>query len=532
MAALLVVLAACGGDDDGGDSSSGGNGENGGETAGSGSSGDDVCTEERVGGELTVGQSSGLAGFDPAMTTGTRDSGGTELTAIFDTLMRVDPETSEVVAHVAESLEPDDDGSEWTLTLREGVTFGNGDPLTGEAVIASIERLEGATVAAANFAALITNMEAPDERTVVFTLDAPWGDFPYFLAMGGGMIVNTAAVDEVGDEAFNLEPPEGAGVGPFVLERFAPDEEVVMRARDDYWGGPVCVETVTFVTPGADDARYEALQLGEIDLTVLAEPRVVEQAHQDDRPGITGYGNGNQLMINTRPGRPGEDVRVRQAIAAAIDVDTIDERAYEGTATVSGSVVHPDTPLYTDGLGGPEYDLDRARELVEEAKADGWDGSLGFVSIDSPTSTEVSITVEAMLEAVGMDVTVESVAVTDLVERITTDQDFDVTAWSLDVLPEAPWSGVDRNLRSDSPTNRTGYADEDFDAALAELRAASTVEERRDGLAAVQEVWNETVPGVVYSHDEEFLTWTDEVHGLRLTREGVAMLDDAYVDAE
>jgi peptide/nickel transport system substrate-binding protein len=531
LVAVSLLFAACGGDDDGGDSAAGGD-ESASSSSDGGSGGDDVCTEDRVGGELTVGQTGDLNGFDPAVITGaSRDSGGAELTAIYDTLMRSNPETGEIEPHVAESLEPSDDLAEWTLTLREGVTFGNGDPLTGEAVIASIQRLDGADVAAANFAALITNMEAPDERTVVFTLDAPWGDFPYFLASAGGMIVNTAAVDEVGEEAFNTEPPVGAGVGPFQLVRYAPDEEVVMEAKPDYWGGPVCVETVRFITPGDDTTRLEALELGEIDVTILAEPRVVARARDDEgRPGFTGYGNGSQLMINAREGHPGEDVRVRQALAAAIDPQVISERVNEGHSVATSAIVHPDSPLYSDGLGESLVDADRAQELVEEAKADGWDGSIELLSTDTPAAEESAITVEAMLEAAGIEVSVEHLPVADMVERVSVDQNFDVTSWSLNVLPEAPWSGIDRNLRSDSPTNRTGYANEDFDAALAELRGAGTVEERQAGIAAVQEVWDETVPGVMFQQDEEFLTWADGVHGVRLTREGVAMLDDVYVD--
>jgi peptide/nickel transport system substrate-binding protein len=527
LVAASLLFAACGGDGGDGDES-----ESSGSDGGNAPAADDVCTEERVGGELTVGQTGDLNGFDPAVITGaSRDSGGAELTALYDTLMRTNVETGEVEPHVAESLEPNDDLSEWTLTLREGVEFGNGDPLTAEAVIASIQRLEGADVAAANFVALITNMEATDERTVVFTLDAPWGDFPYFLASAGGMIVNTAAVDEVGEDAFNLEPPPGAGVGPFELVRYAPDEEVVMQAKDNYWGGPVCVETVRFVTPGDDATRLEALDLGEIDVTVLIEPRIVAQARDDEgRPGYTGYGNGLQYMINAREGHPGEDERVRQAIAAAIDPETINERVNEGTAVATSSIVHPDSALHSEGLDESLYDPDQAEELVEEAKADGWDGRIDLLGIDSPTSEEISITIEAMLEAVGMEVTVDNVPTADLIQRVSVDQNFDVTGWSLNVLPEAPWSGIDRNLRSDSPTNRTGYANDDFDAALADLRQAGTVDERRDAIAALQEIWNETAPGVMYQQDEEFLTWSDRVHGVRLTREGVAMLDDVYVD--
>jgi peptide/nickel transport system substrate-binding protein len=532
LVALSLVFVACGGggdgdsDDDGGDDASSASG-------GGGASGaDDVCTEDRVGGELTVGQTGDLNGFDPTVITGaSRDSGGAELTAIYDTLMRSNPETGEIEPHLAQSLEPNDDLTQWTLRLREGVEFGNGDPLTAEAVIASIQRFEGADVAAANFVTFITGMDATDERTVVFSLDAPWGDFPYFLASAGGMVVNTAAVDEAGAEAFNTDPPPGAGVGPFQLVRYAPGEEVVMEAKDDYWGGPVCVQTVRFVTPGDDTTRLEALDLGEIDVTVLVEPRVVAQARDEEgRLGFTGYGNGSQLMINARPGHPGEDVRVRQAMAAAIDPEVISDRVNEGQGVATTAIVHPDSPLYSDGLDRELVDPDRAEELVEEAKADGWDGRLSLLTPDTPGAQEISITVEALLEAVGMDVTVDNPSIADMIQRVTVDRDFDVTAWSLNVLPEAPWSGIDRNLRSDSPTNRTGYANDDFDAALADLRQAGTVEERREAIAAIQEIWDETIPGVMYQQDEEFLTWSDRVHGVRLTREGVAMLDDVYVD--
>jgi peptide/nickel transport system substrate-binding protein len=108
-----------------------------------------------------------------------------------------------------------------------------------------------------------------------------------------------------------------------------------------------------------------------------------------------------------------------------------------------------------------------------------------------------------------MTVAVTNVPTADLIRRVITDKNFDVTTWSLNVLPEAPWSGIDRNLRSDSPTNRTGYANPDFDAALAELRKATTVDQKKAALADVQKVWNATFPGVMYQQDEEFLTRGD-----------------------
>ena len=154
FAALLVVLgllaAACGDDDDGG---AAGEAEAPSDEAEESEvtatpAEDEVCTEERQGGELTMGVQLMAIGLDPTVALGTGVAGATEITAIYDTLMRYNPDTGEIDPHVAESLEPNDDFTQWTLTLPEGITFGNGDPLTAEAVQFSVDRLKNATVAA------------------------------------------------------------------------------------------------------------------------------------------------------------------------------------------------------------------------------------------------------------------------------------------------------------------------------------------------------------------------------------------------
>jgi peptide/nickel transport system substrate-binding protein len=344
------------------------------------------------------------------------------------------------------------------------------------------------------------------------------------------MIVNVNVVNAKGDQAFNLDPT-GAGVGAFELVKFVPNESVEMKGKTDYYGGPVCIDTLRFTVIADETARYEALKLGEIGGAVLAVPRTVHEARDvDKRPGLVGYGNNLQFMVNARPGSPGENPLVRQAVAAAIDPDIINQRVNDGTATSSRAIVHPDTALYTPGMEGPQPDPAQAKQLVEQAKAAGWDGNIRLQNSDTPAAREISLTAQGMLQAAGMNVELTNVPVAEHISRVTTEKNFDIASWSLNVLPEAPWSGIDRNLRSDSPTNRTGYANAEFDAALAKLRAATTVDQKKAALAEVQEVWNATAPGVMFQQDEEFLTWGDKVHGMKLTREGVAMLDDVWIE--
>jgi peptide/nickel transport system substrate-binding protein len=430
---------------------------------------------------------------------------------------------------MAESLEPNDDGSVWTLELRDDVSFGNGDPVDAAAVVASIQRLAGSRVSAAGFMALITSMETPDANTVVFTLNAPWGDFPYFLASTGGMIVNAKVAASMTPEAFNLNPT-GAGAGPYELARFAPGESVDLVAKDDYWGGPVCIEDVKVIAPDGDQALYDSMKLGEIQLATMSEdPRWSAAAQEDGFPGVGAVSQVSQLMINTRPGTPGSDVRVRQALAAAIDLDLINERIYNGTGQFASSIVPEDSPL-SKGVPGPEYDPERAKQLVAEAKAAGWDGTINLNYGNSPPGPEESVLVEAMLVAAGFDPTIESLATPDLVSRVVNEKNFEVTTWSLNVLDAAPWARLDTNLRSDSSTNRSAYGDPRMDAALAELRRATTTEEKADAIAAMQVVYNETVPGVLMRHTVEWITWDESVHGVKPTREGVAMLDKAWIE--
>jgi peptide/nickel transport system substrate-binding protein len=511
VALALLAGAGCGSGDDGGESAD--------DSPASASCGD------TSGGSLTVGLAAADSrGFDPAVITGGGgNTGGYEMTALFDTLMRWNPESAEFEPHLAESLEADDDVTQWTLTLRPDVTFGNGDPLDAAAVIASIERFDGADVSAASFYDLIESMEATDDRTVVFTLDGPWGGFPYFLAGPGGMVVNAALVEEIGADALNADPPAGVGAGPFVLTRYAAGEDIEMAANEDYWGGDVCVDELRIISLADDQTTYETLRLGEADVAFIRDSRVIAQAQEGGMSGVGELSQGEQLMINVRPGTAGEDLRVRQAIAAATDMDLVNDRAREGTANAAATIVPPDSPLFADGMTAPGYDAERAAELVEEAKADGWDGQVDLVC--SELYEEESIAIEGLYEGVGMEVDVSILATPDLIDRIVTERDFDVACWSLNVLPASPWARVDGNLRSDSETNRTAYAEPDMDAALQQLRVASTPEDTQDAIAAVQDVWNETLPGVMYAHSEEWVFWNDDVEGVAVNREGAANLD-------
>jgi len=533
LVALAVVAGACGDDGDDADARAGTSPASPAATteAQEGSS-DEQCTEERKGGSLTFATVVRTTALDPIIALGSGGAGGIELSALYDNLLRYDPATGEFEPHVAESFSSNEDRTEWTVKLRPGITFGNGDPLTADAVKFSFERMATARVSSSALAATVETMTVVDPLTIVFRLKAPFGQFPYVLAEDTGAIVNPNVVNERGAEAFNMNPT-GAGVGPFELQRFAPGEEVVMKAKDDYWGGPVCIDTLRFVSiPGAA-GTYEAFTNGEVDMAYLSEPLVVAKAEEDGAQGYTNIANASTLLfmnIGVRnTSSPLEDIRIRRAVVAAIDVDLINTRVYEGHGLTTSALIWEDSPLYT-GAEGPAYDPDLARRLVDEAKGAGWDGHLRLIGSNVPLMHNLAITVEGMLEAVGMEIDVETLEPTEASRRILIEPDFDLGISGMSIYESSPYARLDQ-FETGSVRSRTGLSHPDMDAALDELRRAASREEKQAAIAEIQRVWNEDVPSAVIASAKELVATHDHVRGVVYSRDTVPLFHQAFVVA-
>jgi peptide/nickel transport system substrate-binding protein len=523
--ALGLIAAACGGSDGSSeDPGSTGTTAAGGQTA-------DACTEDRVGGSLTMGVYSENISMDPTVSAGYGVSGGIELAAVYDRLMRYEPTSGEWVPQMAESLEPNADFTVWTLTLRDGVTFGNGDLVTTEAVVHSIERARADTVRSGirALARQAGTMAVVDDLTMTFTLPTPWPGFPTVLADEAGMVVNPAVVDSMDPAAFALDPA-GAGAGAFEVERFVPGDEIVMTAKDDYWGGPVCIEQLRFVFVPGGAATYEAFGLDELDVALIRDPLVAADVADDGVANFSTLVNmGEAILINAGQGGnpvPTSDVRLRQAVAHAIDPEQLAARAWEGNGLPTSAVLS-EPSLYFDGGEGPAYDPAKARALVDEVKAEGaWDGSLRLVC---PQRPEFDLALEAMLEAGGFDVALNNtLTIADAITSVRVNGDYDVACWGLDADDPDLWRRLNDNLNS--ANSRTGYASPEMDAALAALRGAMGIDETKAAMDQVQEVWNATVPAAPVAGVEQVVIYDDDVRGLLPTSKSVVLFSEAYLE--
>jgi peptide/nickel transport system substrate-binding protein len=311
---------------------------------------------------------------------------------IFDTLLYYDNDGS-IQPAAAERWEYSDDGLTLTLTLREDMTFSTGDPVTSEAVKATLERTRDTAGPQQSNLAALASIDTPDDHTVVLNLSEPDPNLLVALSFGSGVIGDPATL---GESRTALDP---VGSGPYVLDRekTVDGSSYVLERRDDHWNADAYpFKTVTVRAIEDRTALFNALLTGELDAGTVD----ATQAKQIEGAGlkitrIDGTGVG-ALILADRDGAVAPelaDVRVRQAINMAFDKETIVDKIYLGLGSPSSQIYNPASDAFVDGLDSVyDYDPERAVELLAEAGyGDGFTLTLPanlFVQQIQPTITQ------------------------------------------------------------------------------------------------------------------------------------------------
>lgn len=479
--------------------------------------------EPAEGGTLRVTLPAAPFGLDPTVASLGVTTGGAPLTAIYDTLLRWDPESGEYSGQLAESIEHDEDFSTWTLKLRDDVTFTDGTPLNADAVEFSIARMKDARGSAGTYPGYIESYEKPDEHTVVFNMVDPLSNFDALLAGELGYVVSPTAVN-ADPEGFNTKP---VGAGPFVVERFAPDSELVLARNEDYALNDVPLDGIRFVWNPEQGASVDKLLAGETDMAMLTSIPEEVKAIEAGYPANTQLVAGSGLAINSDPARefPGDDPRVRQAISLAIDRDAVNQRVNRGEGIMGNFLFPPDSRL---GVDTPfsEFDDEEAKRLVEEVKAEtGWDGSFELLT---PLPDDYALAYQALLNNVGFKVTIDQVpSFLELVSRTNLGRNFDVSIHVMTTYETNVYQALNRTLSSESRSNYLGYKNPEMDALLDELRAAD-VDEQKAVLEEIAAMWQEEMPFVLTGAQPFTTVTSKKVGGLVSTVNGLILFGEAF----
>lgn len=389
---LVLVAAACGGggsDSKTSDTTSGGSSDEG---------------KPVSGGKVTYALEGGTTNFClPSAQLAI--SGILVVESVYDTLTVPTNDPNVYAPYLAKSITHNDDYTQWTITVRDGVTFQDGTPLNADAVKKNIDAWTKGVLLGFVFQNIASTAVQGD--AVVVTTKVPWVAFPAFLWSTGRVGIAAPA---------QLDSPDCdtkmIGTGPFKLDSFDPTTgNVSVSKNPNYWRkGLPYLDGINFIVQEESSQRWSGLEGGQFDITHgsggndLSKAQAISGVQTDLEP--KGRQEISQTLVNvTRP--PLDDIDARKAVALAVDRDKLNLIDQKGAARYANEVVDTDVTGYVENSGFPaKQNVAEAKKLVAKVKAKN-NGKFAFTiatTFDQSTQTLFK-EVKRQLAQVGIDVT-------------------------------------------------------------------------------------------------------------------------------
>ena len=369
---------------------------------------------------------------------------------VFDRLFetRVQDGTAQVVPSLCTEFKVSEDGLTYDFTLREGVVFSNGNPLTASDVQYTFERLlilanqntdiplevAGGQELMDGKAESLSGFTVRDDTHFSVQLNAPNAGFPAELSAPAMSVVDRESMAD----GFGTEPAATLGTGPYRVTEWVTNDHYTLEYNDRYWGAEPSVKKVIVRVISDANTQNLMFQNGELDLIDLQnqDSAIVESQYKAAGARIVSVPKvGLTFLALNENNEFLKDVAVRKAIGMALDVDTLIAGLYNGDARRENGVIPSGVWAHNDSLEGYPYDPEAAKNLLKEAGYE--EGQIAFeLSMDSAASGTVQLVYEnisQMLEKTGIKATVKSydhAAWLDL--RMSGKMDSFIARWGMD----------------------------------------------------------------------------------------------------
>lgn len=390
---------------------------------------------------------------------------------------------------------------QWTVTLREGLTFHSGAVVDADAVRASLERSRSLNSLASN---LLTGVRitVTDPLTLVFDTDDPSPFLDFTLSHYELQIHNAAAYEagEAGESTADL-------TGAFQVVEFIADQELTLERNPDWWGAAPTFERIVVQRISEEQSRAQIALAGQADIIDQLPPDSLGQVEASDLVTLAGAPAANTVAVYVNPDSPSApalgDPRVRQALAWALDRDEVAELAGEGLTEASSSWL-ASNPAFPEAKeqGYTHQNLERAGQLLDDA---GWLlGSDGHRAKDGErlrfrlqtwgTEGPTGEVIQSQWEALGVTVELSYVDSTLLTQaRERNDWDAQTAAWT--TLGDVP-SLISTQFGPDGAANYGRYDVPEVPGLVQRARTAASEEERRAAILELNELMVEVLPSI------------------------------------
>lgn len=471
-----------------------------------GGQGNNGKTGEPVkGGEITVGIAQDLDdSLDPHQTVaaGTREV----LFSIFEGLVKPNSD-GEMIPAVAEKYTLSEDGTTYTFTLREGVKFHNGQTVTAEDVVYSINRCaavpEGQEKPLVAAFSAVKSVEALDEKTVAVTIAQRDLEFISYM---------TAAIIPADYENQDTAP---VGTGPFKFVSRTPQQDFVMERFEDYWGAPAWLDKVTYKICENADALVMNLNGGSIDLCAHLTSAQASQLNQNFQV-LEGTMNLVQAIYLNNQAKPFDNQMVRQALCYAIDRQGIMDMVADGHGTAVGSSIYPAFTKYflPELVDKYPHSVEKAKELLAQAGyPDGFDMTISVPNNYQPHMDTAEVVAEQLREA-GINVTIQPVEWSTWLDTIYNGRQFQATVVGVDAANMTARAMLER-FTSDYGKNFINYNNPAYDALFQKAINAQDEAEQTDLYKQMETMLADTAANVYIQDLCDLVAMRQDLGGLK-----------------
>ena len=450
------------------------------------------------GGSVKVGMTQDLVSLDPhqASDAGTRNV----VFNIYEGLVKPTAD-GDLVPAVAESYEIAEDGMAYTFTLRDGIKFHNGENVTTEDIVYSLERYAEIQGEGSAFS-VIESIEATDDKTVVITLKEKNTEFLPQLT--------TAIIPKSVEDAAKTP----VGTGPFKFESYTPGQKLVLTKFEDYWQeGKPYLDSVEFDVIPTVESAYMQLQSGSIDILNYLTIDQVEALDKNKFNVVTGSMNLIHALYLNNDYAPLRNKEVRQAICYAIDRNKINAFLFGGASSLIGAPMPKKIARYfnEDVANAYEYNPEKAKELLKKA---GYEKGFELV-IQVPSSYSQHVaTAEIIVEdlkAVGIKATLKKIEWSSWLDDVYKGRKYQATVTGVDgTLAPGSWFA---RYRSDAGKNFMNYKSDKFDETYDKAVEAPDNEEKVELYKELQQILSDDAASVYIEDPADFVGTTKRVGG-------------------
>jgi len=448
-------------------------------------------------------------------------SGHMMASAIFDPLVTLDQD-GKAVPYLAESITPNADSTQWAIKVRSGISFHNGEPLDGAAVMQNLQA-DKASILTAGAMAWMKSFALTDPMTVTVTTTQPWATFPDSLTGQFGYIAAPAQLNNLhgGDAPI--------GTGPFVFKEWVKNDHFTATKNPNYWQkGLPHLDQITFKPVPDPRQRLDDLNNGTLDAIQTATPTSINDIRSNPSLNRLEYDKGDALFVSLNTSKPPFDnILARQAMAYATN-------APDFLAKYAAGVFQPTTSVYADGKMGfstdngyPSFDLDKAKSYVAQYTAQTGK-PLEFTYTSQSNSSDDAARgqlLQQMWEAAGMQVTLTAMAQADEVLQTVLGK-YQATDFRLfnQPDPDNDWwqlssAGIPGDVNGVS-LNMARYGSPDVDAGLNAGRQTTDPTARQTDYEKAARAVNAGLPYIWLARVDWVIAALPRVHGYAEGRNG------------